>query len=186
MNKRDTGFQKRACKKRTKQNCHLFWREIISKLPRQYTHMITRDTTYETIFFLLQNTRRDCCLLILSLVYIILLVLNLSTAIRRMDNLGAVPALRCFLFLPLFLNCNCNFVGQQFLNEAMTSEHLASLLSYFTIYFQFLVVIGAYYLKKLQVYEKGMVILNLLRVGWKQIKVHSFNSIKKGTCSQPK
>ena len=37
-----------------------------------------------------------------------------------------------------------------------------------------------YYLKKLQVYEKGMVILNLLRVGWKQIKVHSFNSIKKG------
>ena len=73
-------------------------------------------------FFLLQNTRRDCCLLILSLVYIILLVLNLSTAIRRMDNLGAVPALRCFLFLPLFLNYNCNFVGQQFLNEAMTSE----------------------------------------------------------------
>ena len=62
----------------------------------------------------------------------------------------------------------------------MTSEHLASLLSYFTIYFQFLVVIGTYYLKKLQVYEKGMVILNLLRVGWKQIKVHSFNSIKKG------
>lgn len=41
-------------------------------------------------------------------------------------------------------------------------------------------VIGTYYLKKLQVYEKGMVILNLLRVGWKQIKVHSFNSIKKG------
>lgn len=39
----------------------------------------------------------------------------------------------------LFLNCNCNFVGQQFLNEAMTSEHLASLLSYLnTIYFQFL------------------------------------------------
>ena len=38
-------------KKRTKQNCHLFWREMISKLPRQYTHMITRDTTYETIFF---------------------------------------------------------------------------------------------------------------------------------------
>ena len=29
-------------------------------------------------------------------------------------------------------------------------------------------------------YEKGMVILNLIRVGWKQIKVHSFNSIKKG------
>lgn len=98
-------------------------------MPRQYTHMITRDTTYETIF-LIQNTRRDCCLLILSLVYIILLVLNLSTAIRRMDNLGAVPALRCFSFSfrwLLFLNCNCNFVGQQFLNEAMTSEHLASL-----------------------------------------------------------
>ena len=54
-------------------------------------------------FFLLQNTRRDCCLLILSLVYIILLALNLSTAIRRMDNLGAVPALRCFLFLPLIV-----------------------------------------------------------------------------------
>ena len=104
MNKRDTGFRKRACKKRAKQNCHLFWKKIISKLPRQYTHMITRDTTYETIFFfLLQNTRRDCCLLILSLVYIILLVLNLSTAIRRMDNLGAVPALRCFLFLPLIV-----------------------------------------------------------------------------------
>lgn len=51
MNKRDTGFRKRACKKRTKQNCHLFWKKIISKLPRQYTHMITRDTTYETIFF---------------------------------------------------------------------------------------------------------------------------------------
>ena len=100
MNKRDTGFRKRACKKRTKQNCHLFWKKIISKLPRQYTHMITRDTTYETIFFLLQNTRCDCCLLILSLVYIILLVLNLSTAIRRMDNLGAVPALRYMLSFP--------------------------------------------------------------------------------------
>lgn len=101
MNKRDTGFRKRACKKRTKQNCHLFWREIISKLPRQYTHMITRDTTYETIF-LLQNTRRDCCLLILSLVYIILLVLNL---IHRNPQNGQFGCSSCdaFLFVPLIV-----------------------------------------------------------------------------------
>lgn len=131
MNKRDTGFRKRACKKRTKQNCHLFWREIISKLPRQYTHMITRDTTYETIF-LLQNTRRDCCLLILSLVYIILLVLNLIHRNPQNGQFGcssSAAMLSCSFRWLLFLSCNCNFVGQQFLNEAMTSAHLASLLS---------------------------------------------------------
>lgn len=131
MNKRDTGFRKRACKKRTKQNCHLFWREMISKLPRQYTHMITRDTTYETIF-LLQNTRRDCCLLILSLVYIILLVLNLIHRNPQNGQFGCsscAAMLSCSFRWLLFLSCNCNFVGQQFLNEAMTSAHLASLLS---------------------------------------------------------
>lgn len=61
----------------------------------------------------------------------------------------------------------------------MTSEQFGLPIVLFE-YHLFSVLSGTYYLKKLQVYEKGMVILNLLRVGWKQIKVHSFNSIKKG------
>lgn len=136
MNKRDTGFRKRACKKRTKQNCHLFWRKIISKLPRQYTHMITRDTTYETIFF---ATKHSTWLLFVNTQ----LGLHHITCFKPYPPQSAewtiwVQFLRCdaFLFLPLkafrwllFLSCNCNFVGQQFLNEAMTSAHLASLLS---------------------------------------------------------
>ena len=140
MNKRDTGFRKRACKKRTKQNCHLFWREIISKLPRQYTHMITRDTTYETIFF---ATKHSTWLLFVNTQ----LGLHHITCFKPYPPQSAewtiwVQFLRCDAFFSfrwlLFLNCNCNFVGQQFLNEAMTSEHLASLLSYLnTISFQF-------------------------------------------------
>lgn len=131
MNKRDTGFRKRACKKRTKQNCHLFWREIISKLPRQYTHMITRDTTYETIFF---ATKHSTWLLFVN-TQLGLHHITCFKLIHRNPQNGQFGCSSCAAMLScsfrwlLFLSCNCNFVGQQFLNEAMTSAHLASLLS---------------------------------------------------------
>ena len=103
MNKRDTGFRKRACKKRTKQNCHLFWREMISKLPRQYTHMITRDTTYETIFF---ATKHSTWLLFVNTQ----LGLHHITCFKPYPPQSAewtiwVQFLRCdaFLFLPLIV-----------------------------------------------------------------------------------
>lgn len=157
MNKRDTGFRKRACKKRTKQNCHLFWREMISKLPRQYTHMITRDTTYETIFF---ATKHSTWLLFVN-TQLGLHHITCFKLIHRNPQNGQFGCSSCAAMLSfsfrwlLFLNCNCNFVGQQFLNEAMTSAHFGlpivptrepplvpTLLSFYlaylnTIYFQF-------------------------------------------------
>lgn len=166
MNKRDTGFRKRACKKRTKQNCHLFWREMISKLPRQYTHMITRDTTYETIFF---ATKHSTWLLFVNTQ----LGLHHITCFKPYPPQSAewtiwVHFLRCdaFLFLPLIV------VSELQLQLCWSA---VSKWSYDVRAFGLPI-----YLKKLQVYEKGMVILHLLRVGWKQVKVHSFNSMKKG------
>lgn len=132
MNKRDTGFRKRACKKRTKLNCHLYIlkENNIEIAAPVYSHDNSRYYIRNHFF----ATKHSTWLLFVN-TQLGLHHITCFKLIHRNPQNGQFGCSSCAAMLSfsfrwlLFLNCNCNFVGQQFLNEAMTSVHLASLLS---------------------------------------------------------